>query len=442
MGRGIVSLSKRPSVLLASASSGGTIAAARHLGSNGFEVNVVSSDRLSAAAWSRYTARSYSGPPESKNQQFLERLLAIGAGNPGQILLPTSDETAWLYTLNASELGRYFRIAPPSIAVLLNILDKKLFADAAIRAQLAVLPSWDPRSIDEVARLAPTLPYPILIKPRTHVHRLRNDKGIVVYSASELNDQFQRFVDREKSRVEQNGLIRDATRPILQQFVRVGNEGVYSVTGFIDRTGELFVTRGAIKVFQRSQPVGVGVCFESQPLSPALSDAVRKLCLELGYFGIFEVEFLWFDGHWTVIDFNPRLFSQVGMDIRRGMPLPLFACLDAAGETVALREAVAKAQSGHDEQMVFCDHFTLQAILLAQSMTGRVSPEDRAYWRVWMKQHAAHAVDFAADESDPVPEVVHVLSEIYLGLKSLPRFLRSTPRASPQASHLLPKERS
>jgi predicted ATP-grasp superfamily ATP-dependent carboligase len=427
---------------LASASSGGTIAAVRHLGANGFDVGVVSSYRLRAAAWSHYAARTYSAPPEAESQRFLERLLAIGASDPGQILLPTSDETAWLYTLNATELGRYFRLVQPSIAVLLKILDKKLFADAAIRAGLAVLPSWDPRNIDDVAELAPTLPYPILIKPRTHVHRLRNDKGIVVHSASELNNEYQRFIDREQARAGDDPLLSDANLPILQQFVRVGSEGVHSITGFVDRTGELFVTRDATKVFQRSQPVGVGVCFESRPLSPALSDAVRNLCRELGYFGIFEVEFLWFEGRWVAIDFNPRLFNQIGMDIRRGMPLPLFACLDALGETEALREAVAKAQAAHNEQAVFCDRFTLRAILLAQTMTGRISPEDRTYWQGWMKLNAAHAVDFAADEGDSIPGFIHVLSEIYLGLKSIPRFLRSTPRASTQKSHLLTKEPS
>jgi D-aspartate ligase len=442
MGRKTKSLSKRRSVLLASASSGGTIAAARHLAANGFEVGVVSSHRLGAAAWSRHTARSYWGPPESKSQGFLKRLLAIGANDPGQILLPTSDETAWLYTLNAKELGRYFRLVQPSIEVLQKILDKKRFADAAIRAGLAVLPSWDPRSIDEVVVLAPTLPYPVLIKPRTHVHRLRNDKGVVVYSANDLISQYQRFIDRERTRAADDPLLRDANLPILQQFVRVGSEGVHSVTGFIDRTGELFVTRAATKVFQRSQPVGVGVCFESRPPSPALSDAVRRLCRELGYFGIFEVEFLWSDGCWAAIDFNPRLFSQIGMDIRRGMPLPLFACLESAGEIGALREAVSKARAHSDEQAAFCDRFTLRAILLAQTITGRISPKDRAYWRAWIRQNASHSVDFATDKGDQIPELIHMLSEIYLGLKSLPRFLRSTPPASTQATHLLKKEPS
>jgi D-aspartate ligase len=422
-----ISLHKSLSVLLASASFGGTIAAARHLGANGFDVRVLSSQRLAAAAWSRYTARAYAAPPESESQRFLERLLAIGAADPGQILLPTSDQIAWLYAQNAAALGRYFRTVQPSTAVLLKILDKKLFADAAISAGLAVLPSWDPRNIDDVEALAPTLPYPILIKPRTHVHRLRNDKGVVVDSGPELINQYRRFIDRKRARAAEDPLFRDGNLPVLQQFVRVGSEGVHSITGFIDRTGELFVTRGATKVFQRSQPVGVGVCFEALPPDPALSGAVRRLCRELGYFGIFEVEFLWFDGRWAAIDFNPRLFNQIGMDIRRGMPLPLLACLDAAGETTSLRDAVAKAQTEIDEETVFCDRFTLRAILFAQTMTARISPRDYAYWRAWMKQHAAYAVDLAADDSDPMPGVIHALSELYLGIKSFPRFLRSMP---------------
>ena len=430
MGRVTLPLSKSLSVLLASAASSGTIAAVRHLGAHNIEVRVVSSHRLGSASWSRHTRRCYSAPPENESQRFIERLLAIGAADPGQVLLPTSDETAWLYAENADLLQQHFCLNQPSIAVLRRILDKKLFADAAISAGLTVLPSWDPRNIDEVTALAPSLTYPILIKPRTHVHRLRNDKGVVVYSAPDLMSQYRRFIDRERARCADNSLLPDANLPILQQFVRVGREGVHSVTGFIDRTGELFVTRCATKVFQRSQPVGVGVCFESLPPAPALSEAVRRLCRETGYFGIFEVEFLRFDGQWAAIDFNPRLFNQVGMDIRRGMPLPLLAYLDAAGETSILRDAVAKAQKERDGQTVFYDRFTLHAILLAQTITGRISRGDRAYWRDWMKQHAAHAVDFAMDDSDRIPGVIHAVSEIYLGLKSFPRFLRSTPRTS------------
>jgi D-aspartate ligase len=418
-------------VLLASATFGGTISAVRHLGSSGFKVSVISSQRLSAAGWSRSAARTYVAPREYDSRRFLQRLLAVGAADPGQILLSTSDETAWLYTLNASVLEQYYCLYQPSITSMQRILDKRLLADAAFTAGLTVLPSWGPRTLDDLVALAPTLPYPILIKPRTHVYRIRNDKGIVAHSKTELIGQYQQFVGREQVRAVENPLMPDARLPLLQQFVNVANVGVCSVSGFIDRTGELFVTRRSRKVFQRSQPVGTGICFESLPPDPLLSNAVRRLCQELNYYGLFEVEFLRFNDSWAVIDFNPRLFNQLGMDIHRGMPLPLLACLDAAGERAALRDAVTKAQAEDEtDSTVFCDGFTLRAILSARTLTARISRKELEYWRSWMKQHAAHCVDVAADDNDRMPGFIHALSEISLGLRAFPRFLRLTPRAS------------
>jgi D-aspartate ligase len=424
-------------VMLATAAAGGTIAAVRSLGASGVDVEVVSSERLGAAGWSRFAKRTYSAPPESDSQDFLERLIAIGEANSGRILLPTSDKTAWLYAENARLLQRHFRLYHPPISSLRRILDKKLFAEAAIGSGLAVLPSWDPASFEDLAALAPTLHFPILIKPRTHVHRVRNDKGVVADSPQQLLRQYRRFLDREQEHAAYNPAPPDARRPILQKFVHVGGEGVLSITGFIDRTGELFVTRAARKVFQRSQPVGVGVCFEAQPTPKELPDLVRRLCRALDYFGLFEVEFVRCDDHWAVIDFNPRMFSQVGMDIRRGMPLPLLACLDAAGDSASLREQVAKAQAGDDEQVVFRDRFTLRAILLAQMLTARISNEELSKWRGWMKQHADHTVDFAADRDDLMPGVIHVFSELYLGLKSLPRFMNAKGRKTSSTGQAL-----
>lgn len=419
-------------VLLSSAAAAGTIAAVRNLGAHGIEVGVITGPHLSPAAWSRNAARSYTAPPETEIERFLERLLAIGASNPGQVLLPTSDETAWLYTLNSGLLEQHFRLYQPSIESMRRILDKKLFADAVARAGLSVLPTWEPRCFEDVVALASSLPYPVLIKPRTHVHRLMNDKGVVAHSISELLQQYQRFVDRERFQEAEGSLVPNAGLPILQQFVSVANEGVCSVTGFIDRTGELFVTRRSTKVFQRSQPVGVGVCFEALPDAPALSGAVRRLCRELDYFGIFEVEFLRFDGGWAAIDFNARMFNQIGMDVRRGMPLPLLAYLDASGDTASLREAVAQAQAGDaDPKTVFCDGFTLRAILFARTITGRISRDERDYWRAWAKRNAAHTVDFAAAEDDPMPAVIHALSDMYLGVRAIRKFLHSMPRITP-----------
>jgi D-aspartate ligase len=351
--------------------------------------------------------------------------------HPGQVLLATSDETAWIYTVNAAALSRYFHLIEPPLATMQRILDKHQFALAALAAGVRVVPSWEARSQAELAALAQKLPYPILIKPRTHVNRIRNDKGVLVTSPGELLAEYPRFLARERgAATASNSLLPDAPVPILQQYIRLAAEGVCSVTGYIDRSGELFVTRRSTKILQRTQPAGVGLCFESLPPDQGLSDSVRRLCRELGYFGIFEVEFLYCDGAWAVIDFNPRTFNQIGMDVRRGMPLPYFACLEAVGDQEALRTAISASQEPGADRLatVFCDRFTLQAMLFARVLTRRISRDELTRWRQWLRYHASHCVDVAAASGDPLPRIVHVLSEILLGLLAFRRFLRLTPR--------------
>ncbi|WP_426424869.1 ATP-grasp domain-containing protein [Bradyrhizobium genosp. A] len=358
-------------------------------------------------------------------QRFLQQLLSIGKADPGHVLLATSDHTAWLYAENQTQLAPYFRLYQPSAQTMRRILDKKLLAEAATAAGMSVLPSWYPQNIDELIALAPTLPYPILIKPRTQVHRSRDDKGKVAYSEDELKQYYRAFIEDDKRRA--NRLLAEAN-VILQRFVGEARQSVHSISGFIDRTAELFVTRHAVKALQRSQPVGVGICFESRPANTSLSDEVHRLCQELNYFGIFEVEVLWFEGRWNVIDFNPRLFSQVGLDIHRGSPVPLFAYLDAIEDAAALNKMVQEANAIKSEpEVAFYDRFTLKALLLTRLLTLRMSPGDRIYWKAWQDRNR-RAVDFAADSRDRWPGAIHIISEICRGLRAMPRFLRSTKR--------------
>src|SRR5262249_51194633 len=158
---------------------------------------------------------------ESENRRFLDKLLEIGESDPGQILLPSSDETTWLYARYSASLERHFRLCQPSISVIQRILDKNLLAQAAARAGIAFLPSWEPQTTNDLQALAPTLPYPIVIKPRTHVNRLRNNKGVVVRSPPELLKEYELFVARERIRDNESPLPSNPTWPILQRFVEV-----------------------------------------------------------------------------------------------------------------------------------------------------------------------------------------------------------------------------
>ena len=419
----------RAPVVLTMPAYGGTLAAVRQLGSHGIRVIVAGHQILDAARWSNRASRFVYCPPIQETDRFIEWLIAYGERRPGHVLLPTSDRTALLFSSNLKALEAHFRLYQPSAETLIKLLDKKRLGEACSRVGLDVIPSWFPSNEDEVRVFARKLPYPLLVKPRTQVRRLGRDKGVVVRDPDALISAYSAYVRRERYL---RGLseLSDADKPMLQQFIEAANEPVHSVSGFIDRTGDLMAVRGARKLLQRMPPVGIGVCFEAVPLDDAPVEAVRRLCREVGYFGVFEVEFLRLDRRWAVIDFNPRFYHQMSFDIARGLSLPMWAYLGACGQEKRLRCDMRGARVPEGAPTAFYDGFTFRALLTALTITGRLSTVDRANWKRWCERDRVGPVDIAMDKLDPLPGFVHALSEVKLGLAALPRFLRRSGSTS------------
>ena len=415
----------RSPVLLTMPTYGGTLAAARLLGSSGVPVVVAGHQILAAARWSRYVSRFVSCPPVQEGERFIAWLTAYGERHPGHVLLPTSDETALLYASNAKLLEASFRMYQPPLESILRILDKKSLSAACQRVGLDTLPSWFPSRESELHALAAQLPYPVLIKPRTQVGRASPNKGIIVRSPNDLARSY-RAIAKQARKLPGFSDLSGAGTPMIQEFAEKANEGVYSLSGFVDRDGKLIAARGATKIFQRVRSLGIGVCFESSPLREDLTEAVRRLCREVGYFGVFEVEFLCWNQKWVVIDFNPRFYHQMGFDIARGLSAPIWAYLGAYGEDSVLRSELRRAERAPDgSATVFRDRFTFWTILTAMRITGRLSAPEAARWKHWTEIHRNSVVDVAIDVRDPLPGFVHALSETKLGLAALPRFLRA-----------------
>jgi hypothetical protein len=162
--------------------------------------------------------------------------------------------------------------------------------------------------------------YPLVVKPQTQVLLAPHQKGRIVNGPLELLPAVHDLL-----RATRHGalLLADdpgAWRPLLQPYIEA--RGVYSLSGFIDRTGARFVVRAARKVFQRPRRLGVGLCFEEAVVAPALASGLRALCRSVGYHGVFEAEFL--EGPYgpQLIDFNPRFYGQLAFDVARGGAAP------------------------------------------------------------------------------------------------------------------------
>jgi len=414
---------KRRPILVTDLASAGTLAAVRVFGRAGLQVTVGGSSWLAAARWSRFAAQHWHGATGA-SERVAQAVLGKWANrSQGHVLLAASDEMAWMFSHYKTELEKSFLVYVPDAQIIDSILDKQKLTEACVAAGIATIPTWFPRDLDAVNALSETLPYPILIKPRRHVFRVKHDKGFVVDDASALLAQFGWIAEREHERTiySEN---HPRPMPLLQQFIPDAVENVVSVSGFIDRSGTRFMLRSSRKIMQRSRPVGIGLAFESINLDPALAQVVITLCTSVGYYGIFEVEFVYFNNQWCLIDFNPRFYHQMALDVKSGAPLPLLAYFDACDDFVRLDRAICSSTNAVPAvHYGFRDAATVCIVLLTRLLFSRSRASQKLPSK-WTKK--MQIIDAAFDRKDPLPWLIHAMSEIRLGVLAVPRLIRIT----------------
>ena len=405
-----------PAFLLTSPTHDGTLAAARCVGERGVPVTMAGDplEFSAPARWSKYVTRWESAPHSLESERLVEWLVDFGRRNPGHVLYPTSDDLAWLFAEHASELREFYHLYQPPAASLLSLLDKRSLKARCDELGIATPPTLFPESLADALRAAEQLGYPVLLKPRTQVLQRGGGKGHIARNSTEL----QFFYDSLLENVAHEPLIRQhipgVHQPMLQGYREVAAERVYSLSGFLSHTGEV-VARAACKVLQRPRRVGVGICFEAAPVDErALSDVLR-LCQAVGYYGVFEIEFLRHDDRLELIDFNPRFYGQIGFDIGRQLPLPHLVWLAAQGRSAELKQELARAEAWQGvDGLVYCNRFTFSLMLTMQSMSGRMSSAEVTRWREWLRdsRNGAKAVDAMYSPKDVAPGLVSALREL------------------------------
>jgi predicted ATP-grasp superfamily ATP-dependent carboligase len=393
----------RPEILLTMANYCGTLAAARSLGRRGIRVVVADGDPLAPARWSRHVARTVDCPQiEAEPARFIDWLLSLGAREPGRVLCTSSDSIAWMFARHREELARHFRIYVPCVDAMYKLLNKWRLYEVCVDLGIGVPPTWLPNGVEDLSRVQREARFPVVIKPQTQILLFPHQKGRVVHGAGELRSLYRDFVSATTHSPILRELDPRVTAPVVQTLVDTAREGIYSLSGFVDESGELFVVRASRKVLQWPPRLGVGLCFEDVAVRQSLAADVARLCRHIGYFGPFEVEFVYSDGRYKLIDFNPRFFGQMGFDILRGVDLPYLVYLAGMGERRQLERAVREAREPtRGPAGVYCHRIDLEVALRLQRWAGRISRRDCERWRVWLSRN--RVTDAVMDREDWAP---------------------------------------
>jgi predicted ATP-grasp superfamily ATP-dependent carboligase len=400
-------------ILLCDAGYYGTLAAARALGRDGVSVTVVDSQPSEPTLWSRHVRQKFQCPPIDDTERFVAWLLRFGESQPGHVLYATSDELCFVLSLYREELSKNFCLYQPEFSVLAGILDKGVLMQQARAAGLDTPETWLPTNEVDVESAVREARGPLMIKPRTQIMLTTHAKGALApKNARGARAEYARFVRSNRYARPVRERLSAATRPMLQRFYPEAMNGVYSLAGFRDRAGRHFVAMGANKVLQRPRTMGVGLCFEPAPVEPDLAKKVERLLDRIGYYGVFEVEFIRADNRWLLIDYNPRFYGQMALDIVRGLPLPQLAYAGASGNEAEIARLIRGVPANGDGLHAFCNKFSLRVLLGAQRLFGGMTREEIASWRSWRLAKGASLVDAVADPDDPGPYVAEVYKQL------------------------------
>jgi D-aspartate ligase len=421
--------SRKTPALLLMAEYNGTLAAARCLSERGAPVVIATSKLLAPSRWSNAVLRVESCPDFQEGPTRLaEWLVDFGRRNEKHVLYPTCDELAWLLAHFHAELEQHFYLYSPPGATLRTLLDKRHLYAAANKVGLATPRTWHVQDESELAAVLGQVSA-CIVKPRSQTFFRTHAKGGHATTLPDLVRLWQAYRASGYA-AEVTREIGDLEFPMIQEYLPGAASAVYSISGFAVRSGQIIDTLGSCKILQVPPEAGVGLCFESAEVDPQLVEKLSDLCRSIGYYGVFEAEFIKHEGRDLLIDFNPRYFGQVGFDIARGMQLPWLAQLCATGdERSALK--LAQARSPSTSPSYYADSDALRWYLMTSSVFGKVSAAERQKWLAWLASRPDRFVDAVLHPGDRIPALVAKAGALWQFIRHPRRFWRTIRARAP-----------
>lgn len=392
------------SVLLLGADYYGTLAAARSYGKRGVPVTMADDNPKARALYSRWVSSKLTHPSITDPGSLVEWLCDWGRTHPGTLLYPPNDHLSWLFAEHRERLSKSFLMFSPSEDVIITLLDKARLHAACAEVGIEVPETHELGPAGASDPIVDGLRFPVLLKPRTQIFMEGGVKGIIVEKREQLAAELDRYTSTARFNRALTDKHPDIARPMVQEYLQAAETNIFSVSGFVTRSGEM-VVRAAMKVLQRPRKVGIGLCFEGRPIEKELEEKLQALCKHVGYHGAFESEFIVVGDRRLLIDFNPRFYSQMGFDVARGLPLPILVLHSAQGDDAAVERELAAARAWKAEgDEVYCHKTMLDLVLTLQGLSGEMSKEDVSKWRRWCRVH--RVTDAVRDPEDKKPSLI------------------------------------
>jgi len=296
-----------PRVLVTNAQQRKSLAAIRSLGRHGVRVTAAENTCLAMSFYSRYTDQAVVYPdPETHPEAFLDWLISFLRKEPHDVLFSMDDDVLEVVTQHLVELRRYVIVPVVDRDTYLLASDKLRTVQSAKAAGVRCPKTVSARSLDEVNELAPSLSFPVVIKPRNS----SGSRGLIyVFSQKELLQSW-----KEVDEI--------FPQPLVQEYISPGGQAI-GVSALLDQDSQpyaVFVHRRL-----REYPVAGGPSALCESIhDQALADLAVRFLQQLKWFGVAMVEFKTNpnDGLPYLLEINPRFWGSLQLAIHCGVDFP------------------------------------------------------------------------------------------------------------------------
>jgi predicted ATP-grasp superfamily ATP-dependent carboligase len=297
---------ERGLLLLAVEHRAASLAAARALRADGFEVWVASSHTGTYATFSRTVAGRIRVPdPSVDPAAFVDALVKAARDLDAVAVLPAGEPASLALAGRAAEFPRGTAVGAVDQETVERATDKVVLLELAAAADITVPSSFYARR-EQLEQGADEIDFPVLLKPRRSetrgCQRLELVLACRVRSPDELRAELARLPGDEW---------------IVQRHV-AGRLG--AVCGVAWR-GELVcaVHQRALRTYPQDGPSAFAV---TTPPDYELENKVARLLELMNWSGIFQAQFIYGPGEPYLIDFNPRTYGSLALAVAAGMNLP------------------------------------------------------------------------------------------------------------------------
>jgi predicted ATP-grasp superfamily ATP-dependent carboligase len=350
---------------------------------------------LCIGRFSRYSQKFIKCPSAEQESILLKFLTDLAQRDKLDrwLIYPNDDETVRFLASNKQQLEEHYRVATPSWEVVKLAYDKRLTYQLAERCGILVPKTSYARNIKELEQL--DIRFPVVIKPaiKEPFFRLTRKKAIRVDNHQQLVQEFAKAT----SLVDGSGLM-------IQELIPGGPNHLFSV-GSLYKNGEFLGKVVAKRLRQHPMDFGHATTFAITVDIPELEEITKKILLEMGYYGLSEVEFMLDprDGNYKLIEINARPWGWHTLAIGAGVDLPYLQYQDMLGETTK--------KDGFDKDVKWIRLITDTPVALTEIIKGRMKITDYLNSFRGKKQFSVLSI------SDPLPFIAEILMIPYLRVK-------------------------